>query len=446
MDTNTRSQYTEIQDEHWKSHGYTDPQRDESAGTPLDTDIHPMFSFELDRAPPTSNDKRRWSQLTLSDYNLIRPVLRYTSAMLQSPQSENVIYFVVYGKRYIPKDLPMRKGLPIFEFHRHEVDRSIIHREVQEVLKKLAEIMRFYVSDEDVVTTQLSEGISAKTAAGTIHYPEGINITTREDKKGPAPFTVIHGAYLSNLKRLLLDPAQNKFKILKLQFEMSVTFCHELIHAINYAIDLDLLKFLIKRGPSAVGEKVDYNEPLYAGQRAAELGFFWENEVLGGSITGSRIDDNMPVTINEWPTFEKRDPENPDPERAGPAPFSTSYLVSAYYIQNVQSQEFWDFFKQEHPDDHHALRIRKSVGTFKVYGNERDDYDRNWVPAGSIEFKWTPAPSTLRVLRDDGDASVCGARANETPDERTTRLAAAQPPALPVGSQSDARYLEGIDR
>lgn len=429
MNTHARDQYPPLQDDDWNSHGYTDPQRDEAAGTPLRTDIHPMFSFKLDQSSPIINDTRRWGSLTMSEYRLTQPVLRLTSAMLQSPRSEDVIYFVMYGERYIPKDLPKHKGLPILEFRRHEEERSVIHEKVQEALKKLAETITFQLSDANTMSTTLAYGACGRTTAGVLFHPEGINITGFEGKKGSAPVTVINNAYLSTLKRLLRDPAQNRFKILKLQFEMSVTICHEILHAINLATDPDLLKHFMQRekyyaqNPSMARKKVDYNEPLYVGQRVAELGFFWENEVLGGCLTAiSLYHGDHPVMISEWPTFEKRHPEE-YPERTGPVPVSTAYLVSAYYIQNVQSREFWDFFRQQDSEDHDALRVRKSVGIHKVY--DKYDFDKAWEPEGSSEMKWLPIPGTLRVLRNDGDASICAARANETPDERTARLATA---------------------
>lgn len=228
----------------------------------------------------------------------------------------------------------MHKGLPMLDFCRHEVERSVIHEAVQGSLKKVAETMTFRLSDADPLLQISVIGFVAKPVQVPSFIQKASVSLELRGNWGPASVTVINNSYLSSIKHLLLNPAQKRFKILKTQLEMSLTLCHETLHALNLAIDSDLLKIFMRKDFSMATQKVDYNEPLYLGQRVAGLGFFWESDVLVGCLTAVSLhNDNYPVMVSEWPMFERRDPE----EYPGTG-FSFAYLSGLRLLHPIRSE------------------------------------------------------------------------------------------------------------
>ncbi|CAD6574245.1 MAG: hypothetical protein ASARMPREDX12_006476 [Alectoria sarmentosa] len=158
------------------------------------------------------------------------------------------------------------------------------------------------------------------------------------------------------------------FKIHKLYFAFALTTCHEAIHATNLAIESELFKIYIEMGQNVT--RVAFNERIHEGQRVAELGYFWEDKVFGGACTQTVAKTQDPLFLADWPSWLHRDKES-DPERALPRKICYRYLVSAYYIQNIQTQEFWDTVKLEHSQDLLALRMRKTVALAATYQDTR---------------------------------------------------------------------------
>ncbi len=54
-----------------------------------------------------------------------------------------------------------------------------------------------------------------------------------------------------------------------------------------------------------------------------------------------------PIFIADWPSFLVRS-KGTHPERVPPRNMCYKYLVSTYYIQKSQDQEFWDTVKLDH--------------------------------------------------------------------------------------------------
>lgn len=209
------------------------------------------------------------------------------------------------------------------------------------------------------------------------------------------------------------------FKIHKLYFASALTACHEVIHVINFAIESELLKKYIEMGHNFT--RVAFNEPIHEGQRVAELGYFWENKVIGGARIQTVANTQNPLFLANWPSWLNRDKES-DPERALPRKVCYRYLVSTYYIQNIQTQEFWDTVKLEHSQDL-ALRMRKTVALAAWY--QGTDIDPTWDSQAPENRPRTVGKNLVRVLNNDADPSPCTRLMHETADERIKK--AAQP-------------------
>ncbi len=103
-----------------------------------------------------------------------------------------------------------------------------------------------------------------------------------------------------------------------------------------------------------------------------------------------------------------------------------SYLVSTYYIQKSQDQEFWDTVKLDYSQDLLALRIRKKVGIVHWLPPGDEDYDRNWDYKAPENTPKLVEKNLRRVLSDAADPSPCARLLNETVDEKIERTGASQ--------------------
>ncbi|CAF9941529.1 MAG: hypothetical protein ALECFALPRED_009172 [Alectoria fallacina] len=421
MNTSTRKKYFSLKPEDWISHGYADPLRDRPVGSKLTNDVHPMFSYELDESPGGGTTKARWGQLTMKEYELFDQPLRLATQLLESAPSADAICSIVYGNRYIPQDNLMHKGLAVFEFSQHSLSPPVMQERAGNVLKELGKSISFRVTDRDA-NMSLAGGDRGRTSPILPPYPDGVAITDRPELKGLASITLIQHEYLTTLEKLLPDSKGNHSKIRKLYFEFALTICHEVIHAINFAIESEFLKKYIEMGQNFT--RVAFNEPIHEDQRVAELGYFWENEVFGGACAQTVVNTQDPLFLVDWPSWLNRDKES-DPERALPRKLCYRYLVPTYYIQNIQTQEFWDTVKLEHSQDLLALRMRKTVALAAWY--QEDDIDPTWDWKAPENLPKTVGKNPIRVLNDYADPSPCTRLLYETAKESIAKAAQSDP-------------------
>ena len=407
MDSKTQNYHDYVLSEDWFSHGYTRfDHREEKVGSKLTNEIHSMFGYELNDLPHGEHSKARWGELTLEEYKLLDQPLRLATQWLESAPSSDAICSISYGDRYTPSDSPTFKGRLVSEFSKHSLPGAVVREKAANVLKRLGNSVMFQLTDRDAYT-KLEEGTHGRTSALTVYHPEGIAVTDSPEKKGLASMVCIIPTYLTLLKELLNDPQNKRFQILKLYFELALTICHEVTHAIDFAVEFGLLKSYIEMGRKFHG--VPFSEPFHKGQRVAEIGFFWENHVFGGACNQSIPNPEDVVFLVEWPSWVYRDKEA-NPERAPPRKLCFKWLVSIYYIQNSLIQEFWDEVKLQYPNDLLALRMRKTIG-FKCE-SQGDDYDKTWnhnAPHNNPKGQGHP----LRVPWNEADPSPCSRLAND---------------------------------
>ena len=409
MDDSCRQDFPLLALSDWESHGYLESY-DSITHSPLTGAVHPIFGYNRDRPLPGSTSTRRWLTLTQQEYEHLTPPLRLATQMIWSPASIRLLYSILYSPR-IPTSI-RHKDLAVPEISLQAIPVSAIIM-IARALNRLAESISFAFGD-----LSGHGGSLGSTGPDFLAYPLGISVQEDNQLTGCPSFVAISVYYLNEFRRLYEQPDRNENQLLSLNFQLAVTLCHEIAHAMHLAVDLD---FLNRRNAAYPHQRanVPFTEPFVEDQRVAELGLCWENEVFGGVIMSSRESLNSPLFVYEWPSFLARNAEM-NPERTLPARLSTTYLISLYYIRNIQSQEYWDAVRGRAPS-HHTLRIRKSVGLRREY--QGNDFDRNWDPGTSSEGMWpTESEDSSRVLRNDGDEDEIAALANERPRETLERL------------------------
>lgn len=415
MNSQARREQDLVRRRDWVAHGYRADLVEESAGPPLTNDIHSVFSYELDELPHNSAIKARWGSLTPEEYGRLDQTLRLATQLLESAPSSDAICSLVYGDRRRLAEKTLGKDVPALEeFRKHTLEPSTVRGKAGDVLKKLGKSIRFLLADRDLSdnTKKIFKKSHARTTPTSVDFPQGIAITDRPERRGLASVVLINPKYLETLDELLRDTLDKRYQVRKLNLEMAITICHEVIHSINYALELDQIDAYCRA--TQRGEESNFNEPFYEGQIVAELGFFWENHVFGGAVSPSKPDGAL--CLCEWPSWLFRNKEH-QPERSPPKAMAFKWLIATYYVQNTQSQVFWDQVNLQHPHDLLALRIRKRVA-FKFWMPEGEDYDETWNPNDDEDL----LPDEPRIAWAEKDPSSGAVLANETPHERMERL------------------------
>lgn len=161
-------------------------------------------------------------------------------------------------------------------------------------------------------------------------------------------------------------------QLLRLQFQLAVTICHEINHAIGNAT----------RGDKDI-------EPFHCDDRLNELGFAWEMAVFGGRIAEMKGLAQYPLTFTKWPDFLRADRSLAIYERRPPMKICNNFFLSMQWINMVQQQQFWDV---EHVDPK-FLRYPKTIGW-------RDDYE--W----GLESDWKSQYSSEADIRPDSRGHI----------------------------------------
>ena len=416
MNNKARADNPMIQRDDWISHAYSPiEEADRRVGSELKNDILYMFSFEFDELPHNATTKARWGKLTREDYELLCPTLRLATQLLESAPSSDAICSITYGDRNPSPEKIVRHGAIVPEFHKHTIAPANVRETAGRVLKRLGKSTRFSLTDmkNDPSDDREANGHTYGMARG---FPWGVAVADGQQQRGIASMTLLDARFLSMLKELLVETLGKQFQILKLNFEIAFTICHEVIHAIHLALSSGPIGLYLEQGDDFKPQI--FTEPFFEGQIVAELGYFWENHVFGGACSQSMPHREYPVYLAEWPSWIFWDKAE-QPEKVPPKRRALKWLVAAYYIKNIQTQEFWNMLNVQYPQDLLALRIRKRVAVKCFLPPNLMDYDETWDP-NAPENKLGDFP---RVPFTDDDPSPGARLANETHKEKEERLA-----------------------
>ncbi|MCJ1263589.1 hypothetical protein MMC22_003459 [Lobaria immixta] len=373
MDAATRARSSLQHDSEWERLGYVDYLKFRPNN--LTRDISPVFRY-LDE-----QDSSRWTRLSREEYQTMEPVCRLASAMIESPASLAFLHALMYNPRTEIVGLSQRADYPCYEFCRSETSLIPDSQDPRLALKRLAPNIEWVLVDADEIA-----GCNGRTI---IKWVESAIVDN--GRVGFQSKIKLKKSLVEDLSRLSRQ-ADKAIQTLSFQFFLAIIICHEVIHAINSAVDpalgmarrYDMARRAIKDRPPGL---IRHYEPFFEDQPESELGHCWENEVLGGNITRTKTAEE-PLLMCKWPNHRRTIASGGSrtPRRAGHKASHTFYIVPAHFIHSIQQQAFWDCLD---PVDAISLRVQKSTGI------------RRWLPPGTWkDADWDPS------LSSEGDWST----------------------------------------
>lgn len=350
-------------------------------------------------------------QTLYDDYPTFDPVLRLASAVLESPASVAFIYTIMYGSREKLADLSQRLGQDCYNIRRCNETESVVRKLVFEALDKMHILW-------ELADPQGTESYLMST--GSIDEEE--ICITNGGRRGLASKITIRKGFLTELDRLT---AKDKdLPLLNLQFMIAKNLCHEIAHAVNYAVSFDAVSEP-GSGTNTRSEESALYEPFYEDQRQAELGYAYENEVFGGVIQPYtlltqaqlhkrhvEVPGSVPITSPEIPLYVCKWPSTASdpswPERRHSKKSETTYCISMHFIYNIQQQSFWER-NISRTADTSILRISKTIG-IREKAKEGTEIDPTWTASGSSEGQWSAdSGDIVRRGGEKPDAAVYSA-------------------------------------
>ena len=377
MDASTKIEIP-VKLSEWKRLGYVDSPNFRSNN--LTREISPVFRYMDEQG------KKRWTQLSTKEYQVIEPVCRLASAMIESPASLAFLHALLYSPRTeITSPSPLA-DYPCYQFHRSEPSSIPDSEDPRLALKRLAPNMSWILADD----AEFSNA-NAKTSVNWVTCKIVDN-----DRIGFRSTIELQKKLVRDLSTLTQQYG-NTSLILSQQFLIATILCHEVAHALNIAVDPALMfafrsELAINNSPP---QTVKHCEPFFEDQSHTELGHCWENEVLGGNVVPDPALDH-PIVICKWPNPVIRQIEGglAPPQRRGHKDTVTFYIVPAHFIHSIQQQQFWDCLD---PADVISLRVQRMTGSRapRPPGYVKDEY---WEAEGSSEGDW-PADEHNCVYR-----------------------------------------------
>lgn len=242
---------------------------------------------------------------------------------------------------------------------------------VHQVWRNMAQNIRFAVS-----STKLEEECGGETHCYYVSPNKGLK---RTDPGWNGCYNTIYinqkmvGKLLFLMKRLPLD----HIRVLYAALELAALLCHELTHATNQAV-------------SSCSEVSCEYEPYYLDYASNELGFTWEQQVLGGSLSPSEPDRSKPLPQHLMtypgvnPGWEDRGegiPRYPSP------PNMVEWFLHLPHVARLQQQSFWDNLS----GNLEACRFPKLIGEV-VESTDPEAYqpeERTHINLGDAEGDYT---------------------------------------------------------
>ncbi|KAI9816891.1 MAG: hypothetical protein M1827_001536 [Pycnora praestabilis] len=254
---------------------------DHARPSDLANPIHPLF------AVGRFNGCSTWA------YHLLTPSLRLASLILTSPNALAYFDAIFHSKHRFLPHTSQQVGFDCHVFYRR---RELVYE----------------ASEKYDSASGLTNGVSAATRINdTVSHMTGYGSTIELSEE--------YFRYLWPV-----PPRKSVSQILRIQFHMAVTLCHEVAHAACFSTS-----------------KRPY-EPFFENERIAEIGWSFENAVFGGmtDVFGDYQDCRAGIFFVKWPTCSSL--TGGLPVRRSPKGSSTAYVVDMDYLQMIQTKEFWE--------------------------------------------------------------------------------------------------------
>lgn len=277
--------------------------------------------------------------------------LRLASAILESPASIAFIYLLMNEPREKLEEFSKLYFLDLFKFCDSKLPKTDKRRNVCDKLRQFAGKTRFeWVEMDHCYALTRRESSSANLSIG----PPGSG-------KGHTSKIFLPQHVARAIITARLEPHRaGTCLLLRIQFLLAATICHEVIHALDLAVVTH-----------TVFENHVFIEDYYCDQRLNELGYAWEVAVFGGVIAGMDFptDYDTPIVVSNWPSLSGTDIALRIYDLTGLKTSKLSYFVLMGQICDIQQQTFWD----APSNDTNLLRLSKDVGWIIDYPG--DDFD-----------------------------------------------------------------------
>lgn len=343
---------------------------------------------------------------------LLEPALEIASYLLQCPASEAFMHSLLYCQREKDFSLSQRAGFPCYDIRRSLL--PLPHDELpRSALYKLKDCVRFHtnVAAADLLGEYARTEVRGAPCVIANNNDENLTPETRISETGPrrhgycSTIRIREDIILALAARMRTDPAS--LVCLSYQVWMAKLFCHEIMHAFNAAVDSEHV-YAVHRALSmwcarlqnaewtgtpapVMSRKPVSSEPFFGGQRIADIGSSWENEVFGGQLlhrggpSGAFL---APLLVLKWPHHDVGRTLSlgycellPSLVRKGPKKSQTTYIVPAAYVIDITRPAFWDPARAAGT---HTATIPKELGVRSWIGPEEHSDDR-WFSDESSE-------------------------------------------------------------
>ena len=331
--------------EDLKNLGITDPTSIPYAPNNLTHPLNPVLT--------------RWIGTIEPYHKLMIPVLRLASAMLDSPASVRLIHTILYGRRRYLLESQTRMYELDGGTTPDETVRFQYYRGLQEINRTRSITLRLFFEHATGLEAKRKYCYTERNRELVCDF-DGGSLLHKKDGN-PSTIWIAHDLIvriqtyedtnysLMSVPGLETEALQNIYSMHRLQFYMATLICHEAVRAINYAVSLDSI------------------EPYFQNHPGNNLGYVWENEVLGGVLHLTEPKSALSTLCFAKPTAIQHSSETdsktlPRVRKGVPnACISTYYLVSMDYIVAITHQDLWtqvyrDWYNFE------LLHIPKHIG------------------------------------------------------------------------------------
>ncbi|MCJ1465414.1 hypothetical protein MMC07_004032 [Pseudocyphellaria aurata] len=313
-----------------------------AAASNLTYPIHPLFARERFEDP-------------FDFWNEIKTSLRLASAILETSASVAFLYSLMNQPHILLEADTERLGQKCTQFWPSNQPENIMRKDVNRKLQLLIKVVSWDWDDN-------SQKEDSFTWAYTMcDLPPSVRLEMGPPGSGKKGFRSKISMGLSQTRKFLAVKRRNpsNFKnlshLLRFQFLIAASVCHEIVHALGHAMWDDPFHF----------------EPYYCDQRLNELGFAWETAVFGGSIIDTLESQcYYPLVTSTWPSLDNGEDGLVDLRE--PKRRMKCYFIPMKYINDIQQQAFWD----QPSSDINLLRVPRLVGYMIRY--KRKDFDKDW--------------------------------------------------------------------
>ncbi|CAD6571123.1 MAG: hypothetical protein ASARMPRED_004207 [Alectoria sarmentosa] len=424
MDSNSRSRYTSLLKEDWVKLGYL---HEEDSG--LTRKFHPLF--QRTNALRPLGAEHIWPQYKSEvEYHAMcaemGTIFQMASSMLETSKSLDFLYQVANSPRKVSNTGSSNQGRPCKEFGWTEPPSKAMARQAaRDALRRLSRFLTFQIGDPEA--NPAVRGSFGSTEVTLDHFLEGVKMNDVSSKSGMASKITLNEDYILRLRELDNQEGDTTSQRISLQLKMAITLCHEIAHALAFAVDEEILEAFTGEYDAFVKASLEgreyqrrvigTDEPFYRNETMAEIGYCWENQVFGGNVFWSSKTSD-PLFVSKWPSLFT---DSEFPKRGKEKRTARRYVVSLHFTRNMHRQGFWDNLV---PGDSTALYIKKTIGI------EYINPDEEALSIDSSQINWPRDESSSRVSRErDGQPipDPSASRANETEEERRARELASEP-------------------